>query len=356
MSTLELRDVRNYALHGVSLKVASGELVVLLGPNGAGKSTLLNTVAGLIEYEGTIAVDGTPMDNSPPQQREVGYLFQDLVLFPHLDVVSNISYGLRARGWPPNKIKRRVAELLELVRIKDLASCYPWRLSGGEKQRVALARALAPFPKILLLDEPLSSMDLQTAKYLRSEIKRIQRSLGITTLYVTHELQEAEELADRIAVVVEGRIEQIGEPQEVFFDPANNTVLQFLGAPNILECQQVRHLSHGLVEAMCSGMPIVVPEEGSKINRIAILPSDVYISPSKPPGPMVNRFRGVISEIRAFQDIARVCIAVGVNQLWAELPSALFERMGLRKSQEVYIILKLRRIRVDPCMYSALPH
>lgn len=347
MPTLEIKDIHNYALHELSLKVASGELVVLLGPNGAGKSTLLDTVAGLIEYEGSVAIDGDPVDDLPPQHREVGYLFQDLVLFPHLNVVSNVGYSLKARGWPQDRIQKRVAELLELVRVKDLARCYPWRLSGGERQRVALGRALASYPRILLLDEPLNSMDLRTAKYLRSEIKRIQRSLGITTLYVTHELQEAEELADRITVIIDGRIEQVGKPREVFFHPANDKVLQFLGEPNILKCQQARNLSHGLVEVMCSGMPVVVPKEGNKIKQIAILPGDVYISPSRHPGTMVNQFKGVISDIRVSPEMVRVCVTVCANKLWAELPRPFFEAMELNKGQKVFAILKLKKIRVN---------
>lgn len=215
MTAIELRNIENYACRGVNLKVLSGELLVLLGPNGAGKTTLLNIIAGLIGYKGSVLFDGRPIDELPTRERKVGYLFQDLVLFPHLDVSSNIAYGLRARRWPNEKIELRVKELLRLLKIEHLATAYPWHLSGGEKQKVALSRALATYPRILLLDEPLSSLDWQTSRYLRSELKGIQRQLGITTLYVTHDLTEAKEVADRMAVIHEGCIQQIGRLEDL---------------------------------------------------------------------------------------------------------------------------------------------
>jgi len=215
MTAIELRNIENYACRGVNLKVFSGELLVLLGPNGAGKTTLLNIIAGLTGYKGSVLFDGRPIDELPTRERKVGYLFQDLVLFPHLDVASNIAYGLRVQRWSNEKIELRVKELLRLLKIEHLATAYPWHLSGGEKQKVALSRSLAPYPKILLLDEPLSSLDWQTSRYLRSELKGIQRQLGITTLYVTHDLTEAKEVADRMSIILEGRIEQIGRLKDL---------------------------------------------------------------------------------------------------------------------------------------------
>jgi len=346
MAVIELREIHNYACRGINLEIPSGELLVLLGPNGAGKTTLLNVIAGLTEYEGSVLFDGIPIDKLPPQKRKIGYLFQDLVLFPHLDVASNIAYSLKVQGWPKEKVQARVEELLELMRIKHLASRYPRHLSGGEKQRVALARALAPSPQILLLDEPLSSLDLQTSKYLRVELKQLQRKLGITTLYVTHELTEAEEMADRIAVIQEGRIEQVGRPEEIFFYPANEKVASFIGAPNILQCEQTRSLDQGLAEVNCGGMNVILPYDGRPIQRIALFPRDIYLSPLKPPGPEINRFKGIISEINMFPEGVRLSVRVKDNQLLAEMPYQVFEDLGLRKGQEVFLILKLRRIKV----------
>jgi len=344
---IRLRDIRNYACRGVDLDVGSGELLVLLGPNGAGKSTLLNVIAGLTEYEGSVAIDDRAVDSVPPQRRGVGYLFQDPVLFPHLDVASNVAYGLKARGWPKDRIEQRVYELLDLVRVRHLAHCYPGRLSGGEKQRVALARALAPWPSILLLDEPLSSMDPQSAKYIRLELKRIQQSIGVTTIYVTHDLYEAEELGDRIAIMFNGRIEQVGAAREIFFYPVNERVSRYIGAPNIMECEAEQDLGHGLLEVLCYGMRIVMPKEGAAVRRIAFLPRDVYVSPIRPPGPEVNRFRGVISEVKVLSEVVRLCVNVATNSIWAELPLPIFEAMGLEKDREVFVIIKLRGIKAD---------
>jgi ABC-type sugar transport system ATPase subunit len=351
MSAIELREVHNHACHGVNLRVLSGELLVLLGPNGAGKTTLLNVIAGLTEYEGSVLFDGLPVDRLPPQRRKVGYLFQDLALFPHLTVASNIAYGLKAQGWPQEKRKVRVDELLELMRIKHLAPRYPRHLSGGEKQRVALARALAPYPRILLLDEPLNSLDLQSSRYLRTELKQLQRRLGITTLYVTHELAEAEELADRVTVIQEGRIKQVGKPEEVFFGPVNDTVAAFIGAPNILTCDSMRDLGHGLVEVMCGELPVVVPHAGHAVRRIALFPRDIYVSPLKPPGPDVNRFQGTIAGIRVFLESVRLTVEVRDTQLVADLPHHVFEDLSLEVGQKVFLIFKLKRIKVcrDSC-------
>lgn len=345
MSAIELREVHNHACHGVNLQVLSGELVVLLGPNGAGKTTLLNIIAGLTEYEGSVLFDSVPVDRLPPQRRKAGYLSQDLALFPHLTVASNIAYGLKAQGWRREKREVRVEELLELVRIRHLASRYPRHLSGGEKQRVALARALAPFPRILLLDEPLNSLDVQSSRYLRTELKQLQRRLGITTLYVTHELAEAEELADRVAVIQEGRIEQVGKPEEVFFGPANDTVAAFIGAPNILPCDSTRDLGHGLVEVTCGELPIVVPHDGHAVRRIALFPRDIYISPLKPPGPDVNRFQGTIAGIRVSLEAVRLTVEVKGTRLVVELPHHTFENLGLKVGQQVFLIFKLKRIK-----------
>jgi len=219
MTAIELLNIENHVCRGVNLKVFSGELLVLLGPNGAGKTTLLNIIAGLIGYKGSVLFDGRPIDELPTRERKVGYLFQDLVLFPHLDVASNIAYGLRVQRWSNEKIELRVKELLRLLKIEHLATAYPWHLSGGEKQKVALSRALAPYPRILLLDEPLSSLDWQTSQYLRFELKGLQQKLGITTLYVTHDLTEAKEVADRMAIILEGRIEQIGKLEDLHPGP-----------------------------------------------------------------------------------------------------------------------------------------
>ncbi len=345
MPAIELNEIKNYACRGIDLKILPGELVAILGPNGAGKTTLLDVVAGLTEYEGHVFFDGKSVDREPPQDRKIGYLFQDLVLFPHLDVASNIAYPLKAQGWSAQKIKRRVDELLDLVRIRPLFNRYPAHLSGGEKQRVALARALAPSPNILLLDEPLSSLDLQTSRYLRFELKALHQMLGMTSLYVTHELTEAEEIADKIAVVYDGRIEQFGSPREVFFYPSNEKVASFIGSPNILECEKSRTLGHGLVEVSCGRLTFIAPQEGNSVRRIAILPKDIYISPFPPPGPGVNRFAARILKIKMLPESVRLTVKADRKPLVAEIPHHIFETFDLKIGQKVFLIFKLKKIK-----------
>lgn len=346
MPSIELKNIRQYICRDVNLKIRDRELLVLLGPNGAGKTTLVNIIAGLTDYEGSVLFNGVAVDKLPASKREAGYLFQDLLLFPHLDVAANIAYGLRAKKQPPAQVEARINELLQMMKIEHLASRYPKQLSGGEKQRVALARALAPSPRVLLLDEPLSSLDVPTTKYLRTELRQLQQRLGITTIYVTHDLQEAEEMADRIAVLQDGHLEQAGKPEEVFFYPRNERVSDFIGAPNILDCDYCRRLGRGVMEVGCGGLVIIVPHDGNLVKRIAIFPHDIHISETRPPGPAVNRFKGTVTSINPAQEAVRIGLKAGDKELIARMPHHIFEDMKLAAGKEVFVILKLRRIRV----------
>jgi len=346
MPSITLKDVSKYICQAVNLEILDKELLVLVGPNGAGKTTLLNVIAGLTDYKGSVYFDGRPVDRLPASQRGVGYLFQNPALFPHLNVAANIAYGLVSHQQAPERVHARVNELLRMMKIEHLASRYPKNLSSGERQRVALARALAFSPKILLLDEPLSSLDVQTAKRLRTELRQLQQSLGITTVYVTHDLQEAEEMGDRIAVIKSGHIEQVGRPEEVFFYPKNEKVSDFIGAPNILDCDYCRSAGRGVMEVGCRDLIIIVPHDGNSVHRIALFPADIYISEAKPPGPEINRFKGTISDIKPAGDAVRIKLQVGATSLWAEMPHHMFEDTDLAVGKQVFAILKLRRIRV----------
>jgi len=346
MPSIELKNICQYICRDVNLKIRDKELMVLLGPNGAGKTTIAHIIAGLTDYQGSVLFDGVVVDRLPANRREVGYLFQDLVLFPHLDVAANIAYGLNAKKQSPGQAESRVKQLLQMMKIEHLASRYPKHLSGGEKQRVALARALAPSPKVLLLDEPLSSLDVPTAKYLRTELKQLQQKLGITTAYVTHDLQEAEEMADRIAVLQNGCLEQVDKPERVFFYPKNEKVSDFIGAPNILDCDYCRSLGKGVMEVGCGGLPIIVPHDGESVHRIAFLPTDIHISETHPPGPEVNRFKALITSINPTDETVRIGLKAGANNLLAGMPHHIFEDMNLAVGKEAFLILKLRRIRV----------
>lgn len=345
MSSIKLENISKYVCKNINLEIFDKELLVLLGPNGAGKSTLLNVIAGLIDYEGSVFFDNKPIDKLPANKRRIGYLFQELNLFPHLDVSANIAYGLRVQKQSQDEIKDRVEELLQIMKIKHLSSRYPKELSGGEKQRVALARALANSPRILLLDEPMNSLDYRTSKYLRTEFKILQKKLGITTIYVTHNFYEAEEMAQRIAVLDKGRIEQIGSPKEIFFHPTE-AVNDFIGAPNILTCNYCNRLGFGLIEVKCGDIALVVYSEREKIKKVAILPEDIYLSDTRPPGPDVNRVRGKLTEINDSSSTVCCTVMNGKNSLKVKLPQEIFASMNLDIGDEVWLILAPRKLKI----------
>ena len=223
------------ALDGVSLSVGASEFVVLLGPSGCGKTTLLRAIAGLEDIDsGRIELSGERLDTVPPFRRAVNTVFQSYALFPFLTVERNIAFGLEMERTPKAEIRRRVAEILDLVELSGFAKRTPAQLSGGQQQRVALARALVKQPKLLLLDEPLAALDLKLRRQMQAELKRLQRSTGIAFLFVTHDQEEALAMGDRIAVLNRGRIIQIGTPQEIYESPATRFVADFIGETNLL--------------------------------------------------------------------------------------------------------------------------
>ena len=225
------------ALDDVSLSIDDGEFFTLVGPSGCGKTTTLRAIAGLTAPDsGTVAIGGRDVTGDPPEERNAGIVFQNYALFPHMSVRENVAYGLQFRETDGGRSDdERVTELLELVEVADLADRDPDQLSGGQQQRVALARALAPEPDVLLLDEPLSALDAQLRQRLRVQIRSIQEDLGITTVYVTHDQAEALAISDRVAVMHEGRVEQVDTPEAVYREPATRFVAEFVGDNNVFE-------------------------------------------------------------------------------------------------------------------------
>jgi sulfate transport system ATP-binding protein len=229
------------ALDDVHVTVPSGELTALLGPSGGGKSTLLRIIGGLEEPDGgTVEIDGVDATRVPAQRRNVGFVFQHYAAFKHLSVYRNVAFGLEIRRRPKAEIRRRVFELLELVHLEQFAERLPSQLSGGQRQRMALARALATEPKVLLLDEPFGALDAQVRKELRDWLRRLHDEMHVTTLFVTHDQEEALEVSDRLVVINHGRIEQVGSPTELYDKPANDFVMGFLGPVTRLEGKLVR--------------------------------------------------------------------------------------------------------------------
>lgn len=228
------------ALDGVSLDIGQGEFFSLLGPSGCGKTTLLNIIAGFLAADrGRILLGGQDMSQLPAYRRPIGMVFQSYALFPHLSVFENVAYGLRVKRMPTARIAERVHEVLALVRLVELADRMPRQLSGGQQQRVAIARALAIEPQVLLLDEPLSNLDAKLRKQMQAELRAIQQRVGITTILVTHDQEEALSLSDRIAVMGQGRVQQVGTPMALYRQPANPFVAQFIGQANLLTVRPV---------------------------------------------------------------------------------------------------------------------
>lgn len=240
MAAVELEDIRlSYGnlevLKGVSLRLASSEFVAILGPSGCGKTSLLRIIGGFSDYTGILRIDGRDVAGAPPYRRNIGIVFQDYALFPHKTVVENIGYGLRMRSVAKPQIASRVKELVDLLKLQGLEQRYPAHLSGGQRQRVAIARALAIKPKMLLLDEPLSALDKKLREEMQVELRQIQKKVGITTLFVTHDQEEALALADTIVVMTEGNIRQIGTPSDIYLRPADVFVANFIGQSNLFE-------------------------------------------------------------------------------------------------------------------------
>ena len=336
------------ALKDVSLDVFSGEFVCFLGPSGCGKTTLLRAIAGLdIQTSGRIIQGGRDISNLPASQRDFGIVFQSYALFPNLSVTANVGYGLVSRGLAKVEIAARVAELLSLVGLPDSGPKYPAQLSGGQQQRVALARALALSPGLLLLDEPLSALDARVRAYLRLEIRRLHQRLGVTTIMVTHDQEEALTMADRIVVMNEGVIEQIGTPLEVYRQPASAFVADFVGTTNflpavVLDTGSVRL---GQLDLTC-GLDLS-PGPGHQVT-LAIRPEDVVVRNVVPGAPNSAEVR--VSDIEFLGSFCRVGLALGDDTpaLVADFSINVVRDLEIRQGQTLLISLPPDRIRVFP--------
>lgn len=244
------------AVNGVSLEIEKGELVTLLGPSGCGKTTVLRIIAGFeFPTSGEIILDGKKINMLPPNRRGMSMVFQSYAIFPHLDVYENVAYGLNVMRLPGKEVERRVGRILDLVHLAGYERRAPNQLSGGQQQRVALARALVMEPKVLLMDEPLSNLDAKLREQMRTEIRRIQRELGITSVYVTHDQLEAMTLSDRVVVMNQGKIEQVGTPVEIYRRPRSRFVADFIGRANFIE-GQVTGRQNGSLEVEVFGRPV----------------------------------------------------------------------------------------------------
>jgi putative spermidine/putrescine transport system ATP-binding protein len=284
------------ALAALDLEIAGGEFIALLGPSGCGKSTALNCIAGLIApTSGTISLDGRPLDGTPSERRGFGVVFQSYALFEHMTVRANVAFGLRMRRLPKAAVAERVQRALELVQLTGHADKYPGQLSGGQQQRVAIARAIVIEPPLVLMDEPLSNLDAKLRLDMRTEIRRLHRELGLTTIYVTHDQEEAFSLADRLVVLRDGVTQQIGTPDDVYHRPANPYVADFVGFRNAVAMELERRdgdagvaRGHGL----STRGTVVGDAAAGRAVTLAIRPDDLVVG-----GPGDNAFEVVVDAV-----------------------------------------------------------
>src|SRR6266542_4986800 len=291
------------ALDDVSLEIPSGSLTALLGPSGSGKSTLLRVIAGLERPDaGTVVIDGRDATALPPQRRGVGFVFQHYAAFKHMTVRENVAFGLKVRRRPKAEVRRRVDELLELVQLPGLADRYPAQLSGGQRQRMALARALAVDPQVLLLDEPFGALDAQVRKELRLWLRRLHDEVHVTTVFVTHDQEEAMEVANEIVVINRGVVEQVGTPDQLYDQPANDFVMSFLGP---------------------------VTRFAGKLVR----PHDLDLFVRREAGAAA----GTVVRVLRLGFEVRVDVGIGDEEVWVQLTRAEADKLGIEAGDQVFV-------------------
>lgn len=325
------------AVHDINFSVKDGELVALLGPSGGGKTTVLRMIGGLeMPTDGDIFIRGQRVNDIPVQKRNIGFVFQNYALFKSMTVFKNIAFGLKIKKWKKPEIEARVFELLKLLELQGLENRYPHQLSGGQRQRVAIARALAPKPDVLLLDEPFGAVDAKIRQELRQWLVHLHHDLKVTTLFVTHDQEEAMEVSDRIVIFSKGNLEQIGTPREVYEQPANEFVARFIGVMNILELE----VRNGVARLHEMEFPAHGVGEGKKM-KIGFRPYAVQVSPD------LTQYR--------HQAVLKHTYFLGIMlRLEIVLPSGLilrsriskedYARMGLADGQKVSVQIRNYRI------------
>jgi len=336
---------KTQVLKGIDLQIEPGEFFAFLGPSGCGKTTLLRLVAGFESaQEGHVIIGNQEVSRLPPWKRNLGMVFQNYALWPHMTVRKNVAFGLEERRVPRSEIKKRVDQALELVGLLDLADRRPSQLSGGQQQRVALARTIVIEPKVLLLDEPLSNLDAKLRVQMRRELRQLQRKLSVTTIFVTHDQEEANTTADRIAVINDGIVQQIGTPMELYDRPANLFVANFLGVANVVEGtvkreegKAVFHSSDGLMT-----VPLASGYQGS--GSIVFRPQNLTIHPRDfKPLPGTTQLAGTVEHKEFLGGVVRYRVAVGRHYILVDAP---YQRGEVTLSEGVQVKICLNNDQV----------
>lgn len=340
------------ALDNVNLEVKEGEFFCFLGPSGCGKTTLLRAVAGLdMQTSGRVIMKGKDVSHTPPAKRDFGIVFQSYALFPNMKVVDNIAYGMKGKGFSRQEIKDKVESLLNMVGLSEHAQKYPAQLSGGQQQRVALTRALATSPSLLLLDEPLSALDAKVRNHLRKEIKELQRDLGVTTIMVTHDQEEALAMSDRIVILRDGLVEQTGTPQEIYSRPANAFVADFIGEMNFLDGVVVGENSIKVGEYILNADTQGFAENLSVV--LAIRPEDVHVSETTDKGEGNNQVEMRVQHIEYLGSLLRTSLKCEKAEpdnleVRADIPMNLVRSVSLDTGTQLNVNLPCEQIRVYP--------
>lgn len=337
---LELRSIAKrlgeFEIADISLTVEQGEYFVLLGPSGTGKTVLIEIIAGLMSPDsGEVLFDGQDITHLAPDQRGFAIVYQQCALFPHLSVAGNIAYGPQAAKVPRSEVKRHVAELADLLGIADLLRRRTGNLSGGESQRVAIARALAVEPKLLLLDEPLSSLDPNTRGRFRKELKRINRQLGTTIIHVTHDPQEAMVLGDRVGVMLSSRIRQVATPEHLFRTPSDVQVAEFLGIQNVLAVDAVDGTA-----CKASGVEIQASSANDSTSHIWVRPEEILLSLEAFDSSARNQLRCTVAEWEPRDSLVAVRLQCGRLSLTALVTPTSFNNLGIEAGAEFYATFK----------------